>query len=157
MTNKYMVKVRPAGFFSRSVAFLIDLVILSLSATFIVFMISEIINFFGLTNYVTQVFANLQTMTIFTRVFISLLYYIYSLLYFSFFWSLIGSTPGKLLLGLRIISINGRRIGFLRGIIRGICYYISALLIFMGFIMIIFDKNRQGLHDKIAGTLVIYT
>jgi uncharacterized RDD family membrane protein YckC len=157
MKNIVTIRVRPAGFFSRSAAFLIDLIILSLTATFIVFMIQEIVNFFGLTNFLARITNQSVTLTVVTRIAVSFLYYFYSLIYFSLFWTLIGSTPGKYLLGLRILRTNGKKISFFRGLVRAFCYYISALLLFMGFIWIIFDKRRQGLHDKIAGTIVIYT
>jgi uncharacterized RDD family membrane protein YckC len=54
------------------------------------------------------------------------------------------------------VRTDGFRLRFWRSYLRAVCYYLSALLLFMGFVWIIFDKNRQGLHDKIAGTVVIY-
>ena len=35
-------------------------------------------------------------------------------------------------------------------------YYVSILALFFGFIWIGFDKRKQGWHDKLAGTVVIY-
>lgn len=150
------IQVRPAGFFSRAIAFLIDLVILSFSATLIVFMVNEIIIFFGLTDLVNRLALSIQSRTIATRISISILYYIYSLIYFALFWTLIGSTPGKILLGLRILRTNGKKMTFFHSLVRAFSYYISAIVFFLGFIWIIFDKRRQALHDKIAGTIVIY-
>jgi uncharacterized RDD family membrane protein YckC len=45
----------------------------------------------------------------------------------------------------------------LRGILRYLGYSLSAISLFLGFFWILIDDRRQGWHDKIAGTLVIYT
>ena len=153
-------RVRPAGFISRFIAFSIDLVIISLTIALGVFFVNEIITFFGIPVLITQWLGNTaDTTTIESvlRVLVFLLYHIYAILYFAVFWSLIGYTPGKYVLQLRVVRVDGLRLGFWRSVLRAVCYYLSALLLFMGFIWIIFDKNRQGLHDKIANTVVIYS
>jgi len=153
-------RVRPAGFISRFIAFSIDLVIISLMTALVVFFVNEIITFFGIKVLITRWMgnaANASTIESVLRVLVFLLYHIYAILYFAVFWSLIGYTPGKYVLQLRVVRVDGLRLGFWRSVLRAVCYYLSALLLFMGFIWIIFDKNRQGLHDKIANTVVIYS
>jgi uncharacterized RDD family membrane protein YckC len=97
-----------------------------------------------------------ETINSIARILVVILYYVFSILYFATFYSLVNYTPGKYLVGLRVVRTDGFRLGFWRSVVRGIGYYLSALLLFMGFIWIIFDKNRQALHDKIANTVVIY-
>lgn len=78
-------------------------------------------------------------------------------IYYLFFWALFGFTPGKFLLGLRIVRQDGRKMGFGRSIIRFIGYWISMIPLGLGFIWIILDPKREAWHDKLADTHVIYT
>lgn len=78
-------------------------------------------------------------------------------LYFVVFWTLVGRTPGMLVLGMKIVTGDGRRPGFVRSLIRYIGYFISAILFCLGFIWIGIDARKQGWHDKLAGTFVTRT
>jgi uncharacterized RDD family membrane protein YckC len=80
-----------------------------------------------------------------------------SLVYLIGFWSWKGQTPGKMALGVKIVDANGKPIGFGRAILRYFGYFVSAIVLLLGFIMIAFDGRKQGLHDKIAGTFVVRT
>lgn len=72
-------------------------------------------------------------------------------------WKFMGSTPGKLLMGCHIIDARtGSKLSWKQVMIRLLGYFISALPLYGGFIWAAFDKHKQGLHDKLAGTLVIY-
>jgi uncharacterized RDD family membrane protein YckC len=153
-------RVRPAGFISRFIAFSIDVVIISLTTALAVFLVNEIIAFFRIDVLITRWLGNIAdttTIEFVLRVLVILLNQIYTILYFAVFWSLIGYTPGKYVVKLRVVRVDGLRLGFWRSVLRAVCYYLSALLLFLGFVWIIFDKNRQGLHDKIANTVVIYS
>lgn len=63
-------------------------------------------------------------------------------------------TPGKKVLGLAVTDLNGRRIGFGRANARFWSKILSGFM-YIGFIMIGFTDRKQGLHDMIAGTLVV--
>ncbi|HLG30040.1 MAG TPA: RDD family protein [Candidatus Brocadiales bacterium] len=67
-----------------------------------------------------------------------------------------GGTPGKLILGLRIVNDKGNYIGIPMAILRYIGKILSAVILGIGYIMIAFTEKKQGLHDKIAKTYVIY-
>ncbi len=79
--------------------------------------------------------------------------------YFFIFWvHYDGATPGKKLLGIKIIRENGEKITYPVAIIRYIGFLLSSATIFffgLGFLWVIWDKKKQALHDKIAGTLVV--
>ena len=68
-----------------------------------------------------------------------------------------GATPGKKFMKLRVTFPDGQYpIGIGKAFIRMIGYMISGLICYIGFLMIIFDKEQhRALHDKIAGTVVI--
>ncbi len=68
-----------------------------------------------------------------------------------------GETPGKHLLGLRVIKPDtGQPARFWRMVLRDyLGKAISALICYLGFIWALLDANKQGWHDKIAGTIVV--
>jgi uncharacterized RDD family membrane protein YckC len=79
-----------------------------------------------------------------------------SWLYFAFQESSVRqATFGKLAFGLRVCSETGERLSFANATGRYFAKIISAIILLIGFIMIAFDSRKQGLHDKIAHTLVV--
>lgn len=64
------------------------------------------------------------------------------------------ATFGKKLLGIKVVDLRGNRISFLRATTRSFAKVLSALM-FIGFIIIDFTPKKQGLHDMIAGCLVV--
>lgn len=152
-------RVRPAGFISRFLAFMIDLMISTLLIVVILVSLREIASFFGLSGLINAWFGDRYLIQVIQSAY-SAVYFVLSnlstIFYFVLLSWLIGTTPGKYLMGLRIIRLDGRRMGFGRALGRTLGYYLSILLLGLGFIWIIFDRRRQGWHDKLAGTLVIY-
>jgi uncharacterized RDD family membrane protein YckC len=65
------------------------------------------------------------------------------------------ATPGKLLMRIIVTDLEGNKPTFARVTLRHFAKIISTLIIFLGFLMIGLTKKRQGLHDKIAGCLVL--
>jgi uncharacterized RDD family membrane protein YckC len=62
---------------------------------------------------------------------------------------------GKLAFDLRVTSLGGERISFLRALARNVALPLSAVILCAGFVMAAFTARRQALHDLIAGTLVV--
>jgi len=77
------------------------------------------------------------------------------LLYTMGFWVLAGQTPGKRVMGIRLVRTDGSRVTWGNAIRREIGYWLSYIL-FLGYLWILVDNRRQGWHDKLAGTLVVY-
>ncbi|MES1165752.1 MAG: RDD family protein [Verrucomicrobiota bacterium] len=71
------------------------------------------------------------------------------------FWRISGQTPGKWLLGLKVVSVDGRPLTVGRAALRFIGYLLSALPFYLGFLWIL-GPERRGWHDRLAGTQVIY-
>lgn len=65
------------------------------------------------------------------------------------------ATPGKVLMRLVVTDMDGQKPTFARTTLRFFSKFISILIVFIGFLMIGFTRNHQGLHDKIAGCLVL--
>jgi uncharacterized RDD family membrane protein YckC len=76
-------------------------------------------------------------------------------LYFTFFAGASGQTPGKRLFGLKIIRETGEELTYGQAFLRSIYWVVSLLLFSVGFLMIAFSKQKQGLHDKLARTYVV--
>jgi uncharacterized RDD family membrane protein YckC len=65
------------------------------------------------------------------------------------------ATLGKMALGIIVTDLEGRRIGFGKATGRHFAKILSALILGIGFLMVAFTQRKQGLHDILAGTLVI--
>ncbi len=77
-------------------------------------------------------------------------------LYFTFFlgrWE--GRTPGKRLLGIRVVRLDGRPLGYWVSFERYGGYAASLFTGLEGFARLIWDPNRQALEDRLAGTVVL--
>jgi uncharacterized RDD family membrane protein YckC len=71
-------------------------------------------------------------------------------------WTFFGATPGKMALGQQIVDAQtGGRIGLGKALLRYVGTIISAIPLCLGYLWIIWDGEKQGWHDKIAGTRVI--
>ncbi len=67
-----------------------------------------------------------------------------------------GQTPGMSALGIRVIGFDGSgSIGYGRAFIRWIGGYVSAIVIFLGFFWMLWDKEKQCWHDKFASDVVV--
>jgi uncharacterized RDD family membrane protein YckC len=65
------------------------------------------------------------------------------------------ATLGKMALGIRVTDLDGNRIGFGKATGRYFAKILSALILGIGFLMVAFTQRKQGLHDMLAGTLVM--
>jgi uncharacterized RDD family membrane protein YckC len=72
------------------------------------------------------------------------------------FWTLAGQTPGMRLMGLRVASADGHSLRFGRALLRLVGMLVAALPLMAGYALILVDDRRQGLHDKLARTNVLY-
>jgi uncharacterized RDD family membrane protein YckC len=65
------------------------------------------------------------------------------------------ATIGKIGLGIQLTDIDGNRLSFGRALGRNLAKLISAVILYIGFILAAFTERKQALHDMIAGTLVV--
>ena len=65
------------------------------------------------------------------------------------------ATLGKRMCGLTVVTLRGERIGVLRAFLRYFAKFLSGLFFCIGFLMVAWTERRRGLHDVIAGTLVV--
>jgi uncharacterized RDD family membrane protein YckC len=67
-----------------------------------------------------------------------------------------GQTPGKTVMGIRVISLaDGKSIGYQRGFIRWLGRIVSAFVIYIGYFWMLWDRESQCWQDKFAGSVVV--
>jgi uncharacterized RDD family membrane protein YckC len=72
------------------------------------------------------------------------------------FWKFRSATPGKMLIGARIVDARtGGAPSLSQDTIRYLGYFLSVLGLCLGFVWIGIDPRKQGWHDKLAGTVVV--
>jgi uncharacterized RDD family membrane protein YckC len=75
--------------------------------------------------------------------------------YGAIMWKVKSTTIGGIVFGLQVVRADGRPIDWSTAIVRALSCFLSLMVVGLGFIWIVFDDQRQGWHDKIAGTLVV--
>lgn len=143
--------MRKAGLFARLIAFIIDgfaLSILSSIISFIVILLADID--LSLSN------AHISVVSDTAAGVLALSLIILEFLYFGILWSVYGTTVGMSIFNIKVVRKDRLPIGFFRAGLRGtIGYWISGLILGIGYIWAAFDSDRQAWHDKIFDTLVI--
>ncbi len=72
------------------------------------------------------------------------------------FWFFFSATPGKMIIRSKIVNVKtGGKPSILQFVLRYFVYFITYLIFFIGFFWIAFDRKKQGLHDLLAGTVVV--
>jgi uncharacterized RDD family membrane protein YckC len=145
-------EIRHAGFWLRVVASIIDGIVLQIGIMIIAVA-------FGLLAALGAVaigdFTSEEAQLI-VELLANLLSIVINWLYFTLLesssWQ---ATLGKRALGIKVTDEQGNRIGFGRANGRYWSKILSALILGIGFLMVAFTQRKQGLHDIIAGTLVI--
>ena len=126
-----------AGFGRRTIAYLIDTFVILAAITIICLIVST-----------AGVHISFASAGIPVSLVVVILYY--GLLESSAYQA----TLGKMMLGMKVTAMNGNRISFLRAVGRFLGMFLSSMTFYTGFLMCIWTKNKQCLHDMMAGCLV---
>jgi uncharacterized RDD family membrane protein YckC len=81
--------------------------------------------------------------------------FLVTLAYFAGMWGWKGTTVGGVILKLKVVRLDGQPLTFPVALVRGLAAAFSIVVMFLGFLWIAWDKDKQGWHDKIAGTAVV--
>lgn len=133
-----------AGFITRLLAFVADILILWSSLRATVWLLNVVAH--ALRRFAPPV--SIGWLVLFCAPLIGAVYHVG-------FWLVLGQTPGKWLLGLRVVALGGGRIGIVRALIRFGGYFVSALPFYLGFLWVL-GPTRRGFHDRLAATEVVY-
>jgi uncharacterized RDD family membrane protein YckC len=75
--------------------------------------------------------------------------------YFVVFVGGCGQTPGKMLCRIWVVRRDGAGAGYGRALLRWIGSWLAALVLGLGFLGVLFTRERRGLHDWLSGTRVV--
>ena len=159
-----MSEVRYAGFWIRFFASFLDTLFLALPVAILIYFLSDG-NWFDFSQYQQNIsyamsgnadkaLANQPQ----TSIKWELLFEVSVLVVTMIFWKRWrGATPGKKFVHIKIVDAKTfKDIDNRQAITRSFGYIASTLAFLIGFIMVAFRKDKRGLHDLLAGTVVIY-
>jgi uncharacterized RDD family membrane protein YckC len=75
--------------------------------------------------------------------------------YFVTMWTWRGTTIGSTLLRLKVVRTDGSPVTCSVALVRSLSCFFSAVVLFLGFFWVAWDREKQSWHDKIAGTVVV--
>ena len=140
-----------AGFWRRNAAYVIDYFVIAIFLLILLLSVVALGFWLGLHNHL-GVIDQVDQLEIWINIILGLSL----LLYFAGMESSAKqATLGKMAAGLVVTDLQAERITFLRAIGRNLAKILSALVLGIGFLMVAFTKRKRGLHDKVAGTLVV--
>ena len=140
---------KPGGFLPRLIALIVDLMILGaillpINALWVA----------QLAPLEIKPDTNVAFETLQRRASLYLALVVIQLFYFAGSWTMLGATPGQLLMSLRVTDARAGGIGFFRAAFRWFLFTIFGGGL-VGVITMIVGKNKRALHDILAGTYVI--
>lgn len=131
--------MKPAGFWIRALAFLIDQILLNGVEFLLVYAVARAL---GLEPFNEQILDG----------FLSVGFYIY---YYLFFQIREGGTLGKKWLGLKLVSTTGEPLTRGQAGMRLFGYLLSFAMMGCGFLMVAFHPEKRAFHDLISRTRVV--
>jgi uncharacterized RDD family membrane protein YckC len=147
-----------ASFWRRLAASFLDGIIINIGS----FFIGLVFGFaFGFTKSLTSSFSSqyeegLSSVNIILTFLISLICILISGFYYIYFIGAKGQTLGKMALNIKVVDEETNEApGYLSAFLREVIGKFLSLFFFLGFLWVIWDKKKQGWHDKIAHTIVV--
>ena len=142
-----MENYKPAGFWKRFLAYMIDYFILSTVGTIIGFLSIIPIVFAAPTDAEFDFWWYAVVLPV--SLIIGLGYYVL------LERSRLQGTIGKYALQLQVVDQDGNRISGLRAFARAFCMIFSFIILGIGWLMIAWRKDKRALHDLMSGCYVI--
>jgi uncharacterized RDD family membrane protein YckC len=142
-----------AGFWRRAAAFILDLVLLQW-ITFLFLLVGAMAKDMAMAQTLNFGDGFSETMVEWTEIHTQIWTFLF-LVYFSFFTSYGGQTPGKMALGVRVVTTDGQAVSWLRAIGRTLCYNLDIFTVGIGFLLAAVPPAKRALHDMVTGTVVV--
>jgi uncharacterized RDD family membrane protein YckC len=133
------------GLITRAIAFALDAALINLVAMITAALIT-------LTLSVVTIPEDLRTVMAAAG---GAIYLVWTIGYFATFWATTGQTPGSRLLGIRVCEASGAGLRPRQALVRFLGLTLAVLPLFAGFLLILVDDRRRGLHDVVAQTVVV--
>ena len=136
-----------AGFASRFIAFIVDCAV-SIGVFMLVL---------GAASFAASVLTGSSIHWSRANTWVVVAFFAWEFLYYAYFWTASGKTPGMVLLGVQVVGQDGSSVGTRRGLVRTLAFPLSFILLGLGFVGILLRSDRRALHDLIADTAVVYS
>ena len=141
--------IRYGGFWIRVLAIIIDTLIVRIPKVLIAVLLYGDMGFY--LNFDSKVIN-----TPAEYILLGFMVFALPLMYSTCFVGRFAATPGRMMLGLKIVRPGGERITYLRAFCRNLAENLSIIILGIGFIMAAFDDEKRMLHDRICDTRVVY-
>jgi uncharacterized RDD family membrane protein YckC len=136
-----------AGFATRLLAFAADAAVINAVIWFVALVVALALSIIDIAGVLEKLLA-------ITGAALAL---IWTISYFVFFWSTEGQTPGDRMMRIRVQdAATGGPLRARRALARTLLLPVSALPLFAGYLMILVDRRRRALHDRIVHSVVVY-
>lgn len=152
-----------AGFISRAIGLIIDQAILYIAIVTLTWLTTNALALIGIDiancpstegqSIISTLFGNVCDIT---RTLVFLTAALAPGLYFIVLWWLGGQTIGDGVVGVRVMQTSGHGLSLWRAALRLFGYLVCVLSLGLGFLWVLVDSRRQGWHDKLANTVVVY-
>jgi len=90
------------------------------------------------------------------RVLAGSIFFVWEFLYFSYQWAVSGKTIGMAVFGVQVVTAQGGPISPKQAILRTLGLGLCLLTLWIGFLGIVYQRERRALNDFVAGTAVVY-
>ena len=134
------------GLVTRAIAFAVDAALINVAALAVGVVVALIFS-------VLPVSGDFESVLIAAG---GVLFAAWGVVYFATFWTSTGVTPGNRAMRIQVVRVDGSMLRPRHALIRLVGIVLSLPLLW-GFVPILFNDRRRGLHDKLAGTVVVTT
>lgn len=143
--------LRPAGFFVRLAAYMLDNFLLAL-----ITLLPALVSFVLLKRSGVHFSGDPEDLARWLWLLFVLPNTVLSFIYFGYFHAATGQTVGKRMCGVRVVTAQGARpLGWVRSLVRCAGYFLSSFF-YAGFLWIALNRKKRGWHDYLAGTMVVH-
>ncbi len=133
-----------AGFVIRTIAFALDALLIDVAAVGVAAVVALVFSVFPVSSGVHDAAVAAG----------GVLFVIWTIAYFTIFWTTTGQTPGNRAMRIRVMRADGSRMRPRHALVRLVGMVIGLILL-LGYLPIVVTDRRRGLHDAMAGTVVV--
>jgi len=143
---------RPAGFFVRLAAYMVDNFLLTLISIVLAAVAVVLLKRSGVA-----IGEDRQALVRWMWLLFVLPNTVLTCIYFGYFHAATGQTVGKWMCGLRVVTAgDGSTPGWGRSLVRCAGYFLSSFFLYAGFFWVVLNRRKRAWHDYLAGTVVIH-
>jgi uncharacterized RDD family membrane protein YckC len=137
-----------AGLATRTLAFAVDALIIDALVVFVGAVVALCLSLLDIPSEIRTVLAAIGAAVAL----------VWGVAYFVFFWSATGQTPGNRVMHIDVQDADsGEPISARRALVRFGALILAAIILCLGLLLILIDRQRRGLHDRLVGTVVVYS